>query len=230
MMNQSQQLMNSNQHTWHTTTGSDKKGGGKDPGPGRGRNGQNTGHPDLLSYYNPIFRKSSLYVLLKLGRNFTASFPVRELSRTLQYDVSIISKNLTYLEERALVRHERRGNLMLYRANMDNVLLRQMKVFFTLLELNDLIQAVCPVTSNLILFGSCSTGEDTESSDIDLFIETTNKNEVRSAIQTFQEKITRTVSPLLVTPDELYTMKLKDPALYSSIHQGMVVHGGSYDL
>jgi predicted nucleotidyltransferase len=222
--------MTVSQHGLNNTTPLSRNRTGRDPGPGRGWKSQDSGRPDFFSDYDQLFRKSSLHLLLTLGRNFSSTFPVRVLARTLEYDVSIISKNLRYLEERALVTHERMGNLVLYRANMDNVLLRQMKVFFTLLELNDLIRALSPLSSNLILFGSCATADDTETSDIDLFVETMDTAEARSVIQTCQERVARTISPILVAPDELYVMKAQDPALYSSIHQGIVVQGADHVL
>jgi predicted nucleotidyltransferase len=176
---------------------------------------------DFLVPYDTLFRKSSLRIVVALGRQYSTKFHVRDLSRSLHYDVSMISKNLKYLENMTLVTSEEVGNLVFYKANMDNALLRQMKICFTLLELGELIRNVEPVASAFILYGSCATGEDTNTSDIDLFIETLDKNRVKEILNTCQDDLARTLSPVITTPNETYVMKMKDKNVFESINRGI---------
>jgi predicted nucleotidyltransferase len=176
---------------------------------------------DFLAPYDTLFRKSTLRIIVALGRQYSTKFHVRDLSRSLHYDVSMISKNLKYLENMTLVTSEEVGNLVFYKANMDNVLLRQMKICFTLLELAELIRKVEPVASTIMLYGSCATGEDTNTSDIDLFIETVDKDWAKEILNTCQNELTRTLSPVLTTPNETYVMKMKDKNLFESINLGI---------
>jgi predicted nucleotidyltransferase len=182
---------------------------------------------DFLSDFDKLFRKSAIRVIIALGQQYATKFHVRDLSRSLHYDVSIISKNLKYLEEKGMVTHEDVGNLVFYQANMNNALLRQMKICFTLLEVHELVQNIEPVASQIILYGSCAFGEDTIASDIDLFVETTDKKAVKNIISTFRKGIVRTISPIITTPDETYSLKVNDKSLYSSIHQGMTLKGNA---
>jgi predicted nucleotidyltransferase len=172
-----------------------------------------------------LFRRSSLILIAALGRNFSDKFHVRELARSSGYDVSMVSKNLKQLEEADLVTHEEVGNLVLYQANMKSVLLRQLKICLTLLDLTDLIRDLDAFTTNFILYGSCARGEDTDESDIDLFIETLDKKAVQSILDTYQRKIARTLSPMVNTPDETYRLKTEDTNLFASIQQGLVLKG-----
>lgn len=180
---------------------------------------------NFLDNYEGLFRKSSLILIVTLGRQYMTRFHVRDLSRSLNYDVSLISKNLKKLESFHLVKHEEVGNLVFYQANMASMLLKHMKICFTLLELNDLIYDIDPISSNSILYGSCAKGEDTSSSDIDLFIETTDKESMREVLDDYQKKISRMLSPVIVTPDELYKMKMTDKNFFSSISQGIILKG-----
>jgi len=192
--------------------------------------GEFIGSPDqweFLDRFSPLFRKSSLVLIATLGRNYTSRFHVRDLSRLLHYDVSLVSKNLKQLEMLGLVTHEEVGNLLLYRARMESVLVRQVKICFTLMELNEIIRAISPLSTNAILYGSCAKGEDTATSDIDLFIETRKKEEVRRILDDIQPAIPRTLSPVIVTPDETYAIKKEDLPFYSSIQQGIVIHEAS---
>lgn len=175
--------------------------------------------------HRELFRKSSLVLIAVLGRNFSNKLYVRELARSVHYDVSIISKNLKKLEELGLVTHDDVGNLVLYQANMGSVLLRQMKIFLTLLELTGLIRDLNQVTTNFILYGSCAKGEDTYESDIDLFIETMDKEAVHTILARHRREMTRELSPIIHTPDETYKLKAEDSTLYNNIQQGIILKG-----
>jgi predicted nucleotidyltransferase len=179
-----------------------------------------------LNSFGSLFRRSSLVLIRTLGRDYTAKFHVRDLSRSLNYDVSLISKNLKKIEQLGLVKREDVGNLVFYQANMDSVLLRHMKICFTLFELHDLIQKIRPVSTISILYGSCAKGHDTSESDIDLFIETLDKDAVQKVVHSLQKRISRTISPVIVTPEESYQMKVKDTNFYARIHEGIVLCEG----
>jgi predicted nucleotidyltransferase len=188
-------------------------------------------HPwDFLHSYGSMFRKSSLILLLFLGRDYTTRYHVRDLARSLQYDVSLISKNLRQLEKFRVVSHEEVGNLVFYRSNMNNVLTRQMKICFTLLEIHHLIQNLDRITTTVLLYGSCAKGEDTHQSDIDLSIETRDKEAVYTVLNTYRNKNVREISPIVLTPDEMYALKRDDRSLYDQIHQGLALKGGEYVL
>lgn len=96
------------------------------------------------------------------------------------------------------------------------------------MELHDALNAISPLTTNAILYGSCAKGEDTATSDIDLFIETREKEKVSWILNDIQPTISRTLSPVILTPDETYTMKSEDLPFYSSIQQGIVIHEGTH--
>jgi len=192
------------------------------------REGDITGQWDFLRSYESLFRKSSLILILFLGRNYTTKFHVRDLARLLQYDVSLISKNLKQLEKMGFVIHEEVGNLVFYQADMNNVLTRQMKICFTLLELHDLIRDLDHLTTNLILYGSCAKGEDTYRSDIDLYIETPDKKVVSDILNKHRKKMIRELSPIMNTPDETYTLKREDKSLYDHIQEGILLKGGEH--
>jgi predicted nucleotidyltransferase len=180
---------------------------------------------DFIIPYMKLFRRSSFILIIGLGRNYSNKFHVRDLARSLHYDVSMISKNLKQLEEVGLVTHEDVGNLVFYQANMKSVLLRHMKICLTLLELTDLIRDLDQVITNSILYGSCAKGEDTDESDIDLFLETHDKEAVQKILTRHRKKITREMSPIVSTPDETYRLKTKDKILFNNIQQGIILKG-----
>lgn len=183
-------------------------------------------HPwDFLDGYNSLLRKSSLILLVVLGREYTKKFHVRELSRMVGRDVSLVSRNLKDLEAMGLVARDDVGNLAFYQARMESVLLRQMKIWFTLLELQPLVRDLQEVTASIALYGSCARGEDTSSSDIDLYIETAEKEAVQEVLERHRAALSRELSPVVHTPDETYRLKTGDTPFFDSIRQGIVLSG-----
>lgn len=221
-MRKSQQSLNKNQHK--PGGGRRTAGQGRHP-PGRVRalpaEEDRHGQWAFLAPHLGWFRRSAFLLILVLGRNYQAQFHVRELARSLGYDPAMISRNLKQMEEAGLVTREERGNLVLYRAAMENVLLRQMKVWLSLLEIQDLTRELDTVATGVILYGSCARGEDTQESDIDLFIEATDKERVEEILGTYREKIPRELSAIINTPDESYRLKSENRVLYENIQRGI---------
>ncbi|MEN6514290.1 nucleotidyltransferase domain-containing protein [Methanoculleus sp.] len=183
-------------------------------------------HPrDFLDAYGSLLRKSSLILLVLLGRDYTRKFHVRELARMVHRDVSLVSKNLKSLEVTGLVTRKDVGNLAFYQGNMESALFRQMKIWFTLLELQALIRDLQGMTTSVILYGSCARGEDTAESDIDLYIEAAAKGPVRETLYTHRSALSREFFPIVNTPDETYRLKTGDAPFFDSIRQGIVLIG-----
>jgi predicted nucleotidyltransferase len=223
MMNKGQQPLNKNQHF-----PGNRRGDGRDSGSPRERKSETSVLPNLFHYSIPhqeLFRRSSLILIAALGRNYPNKFHVRELARITGYDASMVSKNLKELEEANLVTHEEVGNLVLYQADIKSVLLRQLKICLTLLDLTDLLRNLDPFTTGCILYGSCARGEDTDESDIDLFIETLDKEDVSRILGEAQQKIARNLSPIIQIPDETYRLKSENTTLFNNIQRGIVLKG-----
>ncbi|MCX9085482.1 MAG: helix-turn-helix domain-containing protein [Candidatus Methanoperedens sp.] len=90
---------------------------------------------------------------------------VREISRNLSISLGSTSQSLRSLEKAGFVSKEHKGRLVIYRVNMQNFLFREFKIVLNLLEIDPFILRLKEITSRIILFGSCSTGEDTIDSD-----------------------------------------------------------------
>lgn len=167
----------------------------------------------------------SFEVLVYLGRHSRQSYYVRELATTLSMSVGAMSGYLTSLREMGLVTSEKRGRTLLYRANISHPLVREAKIFCTLLELSPLISSLKARASRAILFGSCAEGEDTFESDIDLFVETGDRSATSLILSRCEDTISRKISPLIVDSGEAIQLKVRDRPLYERIQQGKVLIG-----
>jgi predicted nucleotidyltransferase len=144
--------------------------------------------------------------------------------RKVDISLGSASRSLNLLENEELVNKEEKGKLSRYKANMENPILRELKILFTLMEIEELITDMRLMSNQIILYGSCATGEDTQDSDIDLFIKSNNSKKVNKSINNHQKHINRTVSVVVFNDMELRTLKEKDMPFYSRIKKGRLLY------
>jgi predicted nucleotidyltransferase len=77
----------------------------------------------------------------------------------------------------------------------------------------------------MILFGSCAMGEDTGESDLDVFIETTDRAAMMRRISRCEPEIPRKLSPIIVSPEESVQLRNRDRPLYERIKTGKILLG-----
>ena len=172
-----------------------------------------------------IFATPALIIITFLGRNHRKSYYVREVAKILSISTGAASEQLRALETAGLVTSEQKGRTLLFRAAIAHPLVREAKIFSTLAELSPLIAEGRNDMLRMILFGSCTTGEDTEESDIDLYIETIDRPAVSGLIDRYGPGISRTLSPIIVTPDEGRGLRARDPLLFDRIRAGRILVG-----
>ena len=107
------------------------------------------------------------------------NFQMREISRNTKLAQPSVINHLKALIKEDLVIRENKGLYPTYIANRDNEKFRVYKKINILLRLYD-SKLIDHIYDNcfpkvIILFGSASIGEDTEESDIDLFVDSKTK-------------------------------------------------------
>ena len=166
---------------------------------------------------------TSLNLLYFLLSNPMEQFHEREIVRRTGVSVGAVNQILRRLQRTGLVEKDRRGKTNLYRANLRNPVVRQFKVLFNVLALNDLVDKIKQFSNRIVLFGSCAEGTDIKDSDIDLFILTSDVGTVSSEVRRYERKIDRKLSPIVVDPNELAKMKIRDKPLYERILRGITL-------
>jgi DNA-binding transcriptional ArsR family regulator len=172
-----------------------------------------------------VLATPSLETLIFLGRHPRNSYYVRELSKLLSISAGSASGQLRLLQESGLVTSEQKGRTLLFRASIANPIVREAKIFATLLELSPLIPAGKTTIQRLILFGSCAVGEDSDESDIDLYIETTDRRAVKALLEGAGSGLSRKISPIIVSPEEAQEIRIRDRPLFERIQTGIILAG-----
>jgi len=139
--------------------------------------------------------------------NPTAKLRVREIERTLNLPLPSVIRYCKELEKERILITLKIGNITFYTANRSNdkFLLEKKLHNIKLIYESGLIEYLKQELSNpaIVLFGSFAKGEDTEESDIDLYIETPSKKKItlkkfeiflKRDIQVFQHKNIKEIS------------------------------------
>jgi len=133
--------------------------------------------------------------------NPTAKLRVREIERTLKLPLPSVIRYCRELEKESILTTIKIGNVNFYTANRGSEKYLLEKKLYNVKKIYEsgIIEHLREKLSNpsIVLFGSFAKGEDTEESDIDLYIETPSRKKVslekfekllKRRIQVFQHK------------------------------------------
>ena len=127
--------------------------------------------------------------------NPTAKLRVREIERIIKLPLPSVIRYCKELEKEGILTIIKMGNVLFYtgdRSNNNFILEKRLYNVKTIYD-SGLLEFIRKELSNpvVILFGSYSKGEDIESSDIDLYVETPSKKELN--LGNFSKKLNRTI-------------------------------------
>jgi predicted nucleotidyltransferase len=147
----------------------------------------------------------------------------REIARSVNVSIGATNQTLKLLLSLGLVTREKKGQLYLYRVIADSPAVREFKKFENIISLTDLILRMRDVCRKIILYGSCATGEDTNESDIDLFIVTENKTKVLNEIRKETRRLDREIKPVIVRVEEYLAMRNRKEVLLEELNKGIIL-------
>lgn len=154
----------------------------------------------------------------------TKEFNVREVARILKISPATASKKLNSLAQKQILKQRDERMLKLYKADIDSDEYRNLKVFYNINKIKQfgLIQELNKfyLKPTIVLFGSFSTGYDTEESDLDILV-ISEKTKQFPKLKEFEKKLNKNF--------QLFTVKkikdLKNPHLINNILNGIVLQG-----
>jgi predicted nucleotidyltransferase len=106
-----------------------------------------------------------------------------------------------------------------YRARLDHPLVRQLKVLDAILALEPAWKVLCPLSEQVVLFGSAAEGRDVPGSDLDLLVVTNQAGKVKPAVLKFPEGI----QVLIKTPVEWAGMAKTHSVFAREVERGLVL-------
>ncbi len=151
-------------------------------------------------------------------------FNVREAARILRISPATASKDLRNFVKQGLLKLRKERIFHLYMANTENDCYKDLKIFYNIKKIKDsgLIDALNKyyLKPAIVLFGSASRGEDTETSDLDLVV-VSEKTKEFPKLKKFEQKIRKKI--------QLFRVKnikeLRNKHLVNNVLNGIVLQG-----
>jgi predicted nucleotidyltransferase len=158
--------------------------------------------------------------------SFMADNPGREYLSSEILGATSISRAGVYLALQELVASgladkTERGRFHLYSVNYAHPLVKQFKVLKNAAFLEPLLSRLRPASIKVILFGSAGRGEDSSSSDIDIFALTRNPETIRELITSFS--CGRKIQSVVVAPAQWPDFREKNTVFWGEIDRGIVL-------
>ena len=184
-------------------------------------------------HINEMLVKYKEWNLLKIFlSNPDHAFYTKELSRKTGIASGTVNNFLRNIQKDDFLIKEIVGNVHLYRLNNELQIVKQLKIFNTILEFqqNRLAEQLTKTESSIIsiiLYGSHANGENDSKSDVDLLLILNSKKNFTSVVQKIEEKIKKPISIQMMNIAEWQVLKEKDKIFYESILINHIVLYGS---
>lgn len=161
-----------------------------------------------------------------LSKNPDKEFYEREIALKTGISFGSANKVLHDLYEEGYVGRQQKGRMLFYSANEKDPVYRNYKILFTLSLIRPLIKSLIPCSYKITLYGSCATGRDNSSSDIDVFIVSDHKETLIKTIgdYTFRMGFEDTIiEPVIYSPQDLLKAENSSAEFLSLIREGIIL-------
>ncbi len=146
------------------------------------------------------------------------SFYSSQIAKKTGLSIGGVNQSLHLLKKNNLLKSEKKGRMTFYQVDNSSAIIRQFKVFRTILLLNPLVKKLQPYAEKVVLFGSCAEGTNNEDSDIDLLVVSSQKANVTEIIDKFKNK--NKLQLILKSPQEYVSLEKKEPVFFQEIEKG----------
>ena len=152
-------------------------------------------------------------VLFKQGE-----ISVADVSRSLKVSKGFVSKFFSLLSKERILKKSKNKYVVLA-----NLKVRLLRILFNLRLFTEFNFGKYSFVRGAGIYGSCAKGENTEDSDIDIWIKIDKTDERELAKVTGSlKKLSGRISPLYLSREKLETLKKEDPPFYNSIVHGSI--------
>jgi predicted nucleotidyltransferase len=154
------------------------------------------------------------------------SFYEREIARKANLSPSSTHHVLVRLYQAGVINRKQNGRMYFYSIDKTNPYLKEFKVLVNLLLLEPLVERLKRLSHKIVLFGSWAEGSDTEDSDIDLFIISSEKEKVLSVVNKFSYSTkleNRKIQPIISQPEELLKKDRKNKVFLEQVEKGKIL-------
>ncbi len=156
-----------------------------------------------------------------LSRNPQEGFYSAQIAFETDLSKGGTNQSLHKMAREGLLKTEKKGRMVFYRADPKSPLVKQYKILKNISILQSVIDKLKALSERVILFGSCAQGEDTQESDMDIFVVSEKKERARDIV--LSARLKRKVQLVIKTPQQYLGLDKKEPAFYREVRKGIVL-------
>lgn len=149
-----------------------------------------------------------------------AEFTETQVRDVLGLPRSSTQRALKDLAEQGVVSVRAVGRTLVYRLDPDDPLIRHLKIARAIARARKALSPTTDVIDLAVLFGSASRGEDTEGSDIDLFVVATDPDRVLGELARHEW-----LQPVVMTPSQHMQLMAEGGTFSRAIADGIKIAG-----
>ena len=157
--------------------------------------------------------------------NQDKDYHLREISRIIDISPIYVGKELNNLLKLKLVNKLKKGNLSIYSINQNNQILDELRgIFIKTDHVGELIKEHLKGKAKYVfIYGSFARGEETQSSDIDLFVVGEIKEDQLIKIIQKIEKITQREINYVLWTEKTFLQRAKSHHLLKTIKKSKII-------
>lgn len=125
------------------------------------------------------------------------------------------------LAKTGLVLREKKGRMNFYKPAENNPAIKYLKILQNIESIYPLAEKLKDISLKVVLYGSGASGENTEESDIDLFVLTRDPKDVEKII--FKDKLREKIQYVVNTPQAFVKSKKDNPVFHKEIEKGITL-------
>ncbi len=169
--------------------------------------------------------KTRIKILSLLMFNQDKEYHLREIARLINVSPKYVGKELEKLLKINLVNRYEKGNMHIYSINKENIILNELRQIFIKTDyLGELIRKeLKDKVKYAFIYGSFAKGEETESSDIDLFvIGNMKEDDLIKIIQKLEKTTNREINYVLWN-ENTFKQRAKSHHLLKTIKKSKII-------
>lgn len=168
-----------------------------------------------------LFATAGQKIISFLVDNAGNEFTEKDISKATGVKKSATNLALRKLAGKGLVDIKKVGRSSLCKIKENNFVAKEIKVLQNILILLPLLEKLKPVSQKIILFGSAARGENNKDSDVDLFVQTNNLDEVKKII--FSSNLREKLQFIVKAPKDMLKINKSKPLLFQEIKKGKII-------
>lgn len=153
---------------------------------------------------------------------------IKELARRLKISPATSKKFCNFFNKNKILLSEKKGNSIFFKLNNQDNYVKLLKKTYLISKVRDNWKRVAvDGLKSVVIYGSCSSGESSDTSDLDILLITRNRNIDTSFILNFQKKMKKEINVTKMTYPEWERLKKKrDPFAKEVLENHFVIQGG----